>query len=111
MINLKPLGVWFIYRSIGCSERLISLLFHQYRKLSNTHPEDRLVVVLSGTLHVGFGERFEPDRMRAMPAGSFFVEPARTPHFAWVRGEDAIVQVSGIGPSGTVYLDGGGTGH
>ncbi len=83
----------------------------QLKVQPHTHPEDRLVVVLSGTLHVGFGERFEPDRMRAMPAGSFFVEPARTPHFAWVRGEDAVVQVSGVGPSGTVYLDGGGTGH
>lgn len=77
----------------------------QLRVLPHVHPEDRMVVVLSGTLHVGFGERFEPERMRAMPPGSFFVEPARTPHFAWVRGEDVIVQVSGVGPSGTVYLE------
>jgi len=77
----------------------------------HVHPEDRMVVVLAGTLHVGFGERFEPERMRAMTPGSFFVEPARAPHFAWVRGEDVIVQVSGIGPSGTVYLDPGAAGH
>lgn len=83
----------------------------QLQVLPHTHPEDRLVVVLSGTLHFGFGERFDPDQMRALPAGSFFIEPARTPHFAWVRGEDAIVQVSGIGPSATVYLGSGGAGH
>lgn len=83
----------------------------QLKVLPHTHPEDRLVAVLSGTLHFGFGERFDPDRMRALPAGSFFIEPARTPHFALVGGEDAIVQVTGIGPSATVYLDGGGTGH
>lgn len=77
----------------------------------HVHPEDRMVVVLTGTLHVGFGERFDPERMRAMTPGSFFVEPARTPHFAWVRGEDVIVQVSGIGPSGTVYLNPGAPGH
>lgn len=74
------------------------------------HPEDRVVVVLSGTLHIGFGERFDADRLRAMPAGSFFVEPAGIAHFARVGDEDAIVQVSGIGPSGTTYLQPGG-GH
>lgn len=75
------------------------------------HPENRVVVVLSGTLHIGFGERFEPERLRAMPAGSFFVEPAGVPHFARVGEEDAIVQVSGVGPSGTTYLHPGAPGH
>lgn len=77
----------------------------QIRVQPHTHPDDRAVVVLSGTVHIGFGERFDPALMRAMPPGSFFVEPARIPHFAWVQGADAIVQVSGIGPSGTVYLN------
>ncbi len=30
----------------------------QLQVLPHVHPEDRLVVVLSGTLHVGFGGRF-----------------------------------------------------
>ncbi|HNI07074.1 MAG TPA: cupin domain-containing protein [Thiobacillaceae bacterium] len=76
----------------------------QLRVQPHVHPDDRMVVVLAGTLSIGFGERFEPEKMRALPAGSFFIEPAGKPHFAWVRGEDVIVQVSGIGPSGTVYL-------
>lgn len=83
----------------------------QIKVQPHIHPEDRLVVVMSGTLHFGFGERFDPALMRAMTPGSFFVEPARTPHFAWVQGEDVVVQVSGIGPSGTVYLNTGETGH
>lgn len=83
----------------------------QIRVQPHTHPDDRAVVVLAGTVHIGFGERFDPALMRAMPAGSFFVEPARTPHFAWVQGADAIVQASGIGPSGTVYLSSGEAGH
>jgi len=77
----------------------------------HVHPEDRVVVVLSGTLHIGFGERFEAAQMKALPPGSFFVEPAGKPHFAWVQDEDVIVQVSGIGPSGTVYLGAGEAGH
>lgn len=83
----------------------------QLRIPPHVHPEDRLVVVLSGTLHIGFGERFDPALMKALPPGSFFVEPAGKPHFAWVQGDDVIVQVSGIGPSGTVYLGTGEAGH
>jgi len=75
--------------------------------LPHVHPEDRLVVVLSGTLSFGFGERYDPALMKPLPAGSFFVEPAGRPHFAWTGDADVVVQVSGIGPSGTVYLQAG----
>lgn len=81
------------------------------RVLPHTHPEDRLVVVLSGTLHVGYGGRFDASRMKALPPGGFFTEPAGQPHFAWAQTEDVIVQVSGIGPSGTVYVDAGPAGE
>jgi quercetin dioxygenase-like cupin family protein len=77
------------------------------RVLPHTHPEDRLVVVLSGTLLVGYGGHFDASLMKALPPGGFFTEPAGQPHFAWARDDDVIVQVSGIGPSGTVYVDPG----
>lgn len=83
----------------------------QLRIPPHIHPEDRVVVVLAGTLHVGFGERFDPALMKALPPGSFFVEPAGLPHFSWAQGGDVTVQVSGIGPSGTVYLGAGEAGH
>ena len=71
----------------------------------HSHPEDRVVVVLSGTLHFGFGAHFDPTAMKAMTPGSFFIEPAGKAHFAWSQSDDVILQVSGIGPSGTAYLD------
>ncbi len=71
----------------------------------HAHPEDRVVVVLSGTLHFGFGEHFDAAAMKAMTPGSFFIEPAGKAHFAQTASEDAILQVSGIGPSGTAYLN------
>ena len=72
--------------------------------LPHAHPDDRTVVVLSGTLRVGFGDRFEGSAMRAFPPGSFFTEPSGRAHFAWARDGDVVVQVGGVGPSGTVYL-------
>lgn len=74
------------------------------RVLPHAHPDDRMVVVVSGTLLVGFGDRFDQVDMKAMPPGSFFTEPAGRVHFAWARDGDVVVQVSGVGPSGTVYI-------
>lgn len=73
----------------------------------HVHPDERMVVVVSGTLLVGFGERFDAADMKALPAGGFFTEPAGRPHFAWAREGDVVVQVSGVGPSGTVYVQPG----
>jgi quercetin dioxygenase-like cupin family protein len=64
-------------------------------------PDDRIVTVLSGTVHVGYGEQFNETKMRALPAGSVWTEPANQPHFAWARDGDVILQVTGNGPSGT----------
>jgi len=65
------------------------------------HPDERIVTVLSGTVYFGYGERFDETRMRALPAGSVWTEPARQPHFAWAKEGEVVVQVIGIGPSGT----------
>jgi quercetin dioxygenase-like cupin family protein len=65
------------------------------------HPDDRIVTVLSGTVLFGYGEQFDETKMRALPAGSVWTEPAKQPHFAWARDGEVVLQVIGIGPSGT----------
>lgn len=57
-----------------------------------------------GTLLVGYGEEFDEGRMRALPAGSTFTEPARHPHFAWAKDWEVVIQVVGHGPSDTTWL-------
>lgn len=65
------------------------------------HPDERIVTVLSGTVHFGYGERFDESQLRALPAGSVWTEPAGQPHFAWAKDGEVLLQVIGIGPSGT----------
>ncbi len=65
------------------------------------HPDERIVTVLSGTLYVGFGETFDQSKMKALPAGSVWTEPAKQPHFVWAKDTEVIIQVIGNGPSGT----------
>jgi quercetin dioxygenase-like cupin family protein len=65
------------------------------------HPDERIVTVLAGTVHFGYGEQFDESKLRAFPAGSGWTEPARQPHFAWAKDGEVVLEVVGNGPSGT----------
>ena len=69
------------------------------------HPDEvRTVVVLSGTLYFGLGEQWDDSKLRAYPAGTFFSEPSKTAHYAWAKEGEVIIQVTGIGPTGTTPI-------
>lgn len=69
------------------------------------HPDSpRTVVVLSGTLYFGLGERWDETKMEARPAGTFFSEAAKTPHFAWAKDGEVIVQITSMGPTATTLI-------
>jgi len=75
------------------------------RVLAHTHPHDELVTVIEGTWYLGEGERFDPDKLKGNPAGSFIVIPAGVPHFVAAKEGGVIVQLSGTGKFGTDYLE------
>src|SRR5262245_15195295 len=63
-----------------------------------------LVTVISGTFRVGMGEKVDPSKARAMPAGSFVALAPGTPHFVSVD-EETVVQLNNIGPWEISYID------
>jgi hypothetical protein len=65
------------------------------------HPETRYVTVLKGTWWAGTGEKFDPNATIPVPAGGFAVHTAGKVHYDGAKDEEVIVQISGIGPSGT----------
>lgn len=65
----------------------------------HTHPDSREVTVLSGVFATGYGETFDGAKLKILPAGSFYTEPADVPHYIEIK-EDTVLQVSGTGPSG-----------
>ena len=76
-----------------------------FRNQPHFHPDDRTVTVISGTLDMGYGDVFEESAMRALPPGSVWTEPAGEPHFVWARTGDVVIQVIGMGPSGTTQVE------
>lgn len=72
---------------------------------AHAHPDDRVATVISGTWHFGYGATFDESRLKVLPAGSVYTEPPNSNHFAMTRGEGVTIQITGTGPSGTVYVD------
>ncbi len=68
------------------------------------HPEDRYAVVLKGTWYTGTGDSFNPAGTVALKAGSFMKHPAGAHHFDGAKDEEVILQIIGIGPSGTTLV-------
>ena len=48
---------------------------------AHSHPDDRYVMVLSGTFYHGIADKFDETKLEARPAGSFFTEPRGVRHF------------------------------
>ena len=75
-----------------------------FRNQPHFHPDERNGTMISGTLYVGFGEQFDESRMKALPAGSIWTEPAKQPHFVWAKDGEVIIQIIGNDPSATTLM-------
>src|SRR5712675_2887854 len=74
-----------------------------FRIAPHTHPDSREVTVLSGVFATGYGQSFDNAKLKVLPAGSFYTEPANVPHYIEIK-EDTVLQVSGMGPSGRKFI-------
>jgi quercetin dioxygenase-like cupin family protein len=74
------------------------------RIAAHDHPDDRVGTVVSGTWYFGYGRAFDAKALRALPPGSFYTEPPGDAHFAETRESEVLLQVTGVGPSGTAYV-------
>ena len=72
------------------------------------HPEARYVTVLKGTWWAGTGEAFDPGATTPVPAGGFAIHAPGKVHYDGAKDEEVIVQISGMGPSGTNVVNPGG---
>jgi quercetin dioxygenase-like cupin family protein len=74
------------------------------RLAPHTHPADERVTVISGSVHVALGDKFDMAQGKVFSAGAFYLNPTPLPHFLWAE-EECVLQVTGIGPWSVHYLD------
>jgi quercetin dioxygenase-like cupin family protein len=75
-----------------------------YRIAPHWHPKRENVTVISGTLKVGMGDRFDESSMMSFPAGSFAYLDPDMHHYVMASG-DTVVQVHGMAPVQFNYIN------
>ena len=90
----KP-GLYTLLLRLGPNQRI----------QAHSHRDDRVATVVSGKWYFGYGRQFNEAALKELPLGSFYTEPPGVFHFAMTKGEGVIIQITGTGPSDTVYAD------
>jgi quercetin dioxygenase-like cupin family protein len=74
-----------------------------YRVPPHSHSKHERVTVLSGTLHLGHGDAFDPKAAKPLGPGTYSSMPAGMRHFGWASGE-VVLQLSTMGPWTVTYV-------
>src|SRR5205085_9450881 len=75
-----------------------------YKIQPHWHPTLEHVSVLSGTLTVGMGAKWDDSNPTVLSSGGFAVMPAPMTHFAWTSGS-TVLQPHGIAPFKIHYVN------
>jgi hypothetical protein len=69
------------------------------------HPNDRYVVVLSGTWWVGTGRKYDPDSTVPLPPGTFATHYGKQIHYDGAKDGDVVLEIVGEGPATQVAAE------
>ena len=75
-----------------------------YQIPAHHHPTAEYVTVLSGSFHIGMGDRLNQGSGQELRAGGFAEAPAGMNHYAWASSA-TVVQVHGQGPFALTYVN------
>jgi hypothetical protein len=75
-----------------------------YQIPAHWHPAIEHVTVISGTFHMGVGDKLDPSHSKALSTGSVAIMQPKTHHFGWTK-EETGVQVHGVGPWAITYVN------
>jgi quercetin dioxygenase-like cupin family protein len=72
---------------------------------AHSHPDTENITVLAGSFGIGTGDKVDKSKGQVLNAGSFYLLPANTVHFAWAGPKGVTLQVHGVGPSGMTMVE------
>ena len=75
-----------------------------YKIAPHWHTQDEQLTVISGTLYVGLGDKFDKRAAHALATGGFHFLPGKEHHYAFANGR-TIVQINGNGPFDINYIN------
>jgi hypothetical protein len=75
-----------------------------YKVPAHNHPTTEYVTVISGELHLGMGDKLDPQKGVALTSAGFAEAPAKMNHYAWTT-QETVIQVHGQGPFAITYVN------
>jgi hypothetical protein len=71
----------------------------------HSHPNDRFITVLAGTMWIGTGTKFDPDNTIPLKAGSYVRDIGNQTHFDGSKADGLTIEIVGIGPVTTAQAE------
>ena len=71
---------------------------------AHSHPTDENVVIVSGELNMGMGDKLDRTKTTPLAPGGYCLIPAHSNHFVYTKGETTIV-LYGVGPVDFKYVN------
>lgn len=75
-----------------------------YKFMPHTNPGVERVTVLTGTMLIGVGAKYDAAQLKETQTGGHFVIPAREPHYGECK-DKTIIEVHTNGPLGTKFVN------
>lgn len=75
-----------------------------YKIAAHWHPAIEHVTVITGTFHMGAGDKLDAGKTKPLGVGSVAIMQPNTRHFAWNK-QETVIQVHGIGPWAINYVN------
>jgi len=75
-----------------------------YKIAPHYHSTDEDLTVISGSFHLGEGDKMDMKGGHEISSGGFHHLPAKTHHYAWSKGP-AVIQINATGPFDILYID------
>jgi len=75
-----------------------------YKVMPHQHSQVENVTVISGTMLLGMGDKFDQKAMQVHKQGEFVAIPAKTNHYAMGK-TAAVIQIHGEGPFDITYVN------
>lgn len=75
-----------------------------YQVPPHFHPVDENVTIISGSVNLGHGDKFDKSQAKRYVVGDFFRVQATMRHFAFTT-EEAVIQVHSVGPTGYTQVN------
>ena len=92
----------------GRTNQLYSLVFKIPPNTAiqpHSHPDERSCFVLAGLWYFAYGSVRDATKLKALPPGSSYTEPAGAAHFAGTTEQGAILECTAVGPTETTFVN------